>query len=282
MDIVANVPASRPSRRKQVYGILNSAGSAGGVARAFNAFIVTLILLNVAAMILESVAQIHAVAARGFLLFEYFSVAVFSAEYVLRLWSCVEEPRYCRPVLGRLRFALTPLALVDLSAVLPFYLPFLHADLRGLRMFRLVRILRVMRIARIAKLGRYSQSLQMLLRVVRSRQEELLSSVFILLILAVVAASLMFFAEHEAQPNTFSSIPAAMWWAVATLTTIGYGDVYPVTTLGKVMASIIAVLGIGMFALPTGILGSGFVEQMEQRQKKANKCPHCGKEIDNG
>jgi voltage-gated potassium channel len=238
-------------------------------------FIVTLILLNIVAMVLESVQQIHNLMPGCFLVFEYFSVAIFSVEYVLRIWSCVEEPPYTGPVLGRLRFALTPLALVDLSAVLPFYLPFIHADLRVMRMFRMVRIMRVMRVA---KLGRYSESLQMLLRVVQSRREHLLSSVLILLILAVVSASLMFYAEHEVQPKAFSSIPAAMWWAVATLTTIGYGDVYPITVIGKFMASIIAVLGIGMFALPTGILGSGFMEELE-KHKKTRQCPHCGKDL---
>ena len=118
-----------------------------------------LILLNILAMILESVKEIRDWTAGYFLWFEYFSVAIFSVEYSLRIWTSVEDPRYRRPLLGRLRFALTPLALVDLSAVLPFYLPFIRADLRVLRMFRLVRIMRVMRVA---KLGRYSESLQML------------------------------------------------------------------------------------------------------------------------
>lgn len=275
MEVVADVSqGSRPSFRKRTYLFLNATKSASRINKAFNTFIVTLILLNILAMVLESVQQIHAAAPRWFLLFEDFSVAVFSVEYALRVWSCVEDPQYARPVLGRIRFALTPLALVDLSAVLPFYLS-LRADLRVMRIFRMVRVMRVMRVA---KLGRYSESLQMLLRVVQSRWEQLLSSVLILLILAVVSATLMFYAEHEAQPKTFSSIPAAMWWAVATLTTIGYGDVYPITVTGKLMASVIAVLGIGMFALPTGILGSGFVEELDQH-KKARKCPHCGKEL---
>ncbi len=278
MEVVADVSqGSRSGLRKRTYLFLNATKGASGLSKAFNTFIVALILLNILAMVLESVEQIKAAAPRWFLLFEDFSVAVFSIEYVLRLWSCVEEPRYTRPVLGRLRFALTPLALVDLSAVLPFYLS-LHADLRVMRIFRMVRMVRVMRVMRVAKLGRYSESLQMLLRVVQSRWEQLLSSILILLILAVVSASLMFYAEHDAQPKAFSSIPAAMWWAVATLTTIGYGDIYPVTVIGKFMASIIAVLGIGMFALPTGILGSGFVEELD-KHKKTRTCPHCGKEL---
>ena len=210
-------PASNLSLRERTYHFLNSTKSASGAARAFNLFIITLILLNITAMILESVKEIRTFMPRFFWWFECFSVAVFSVEYVLRVWSCVEEPKYRRPVLGRLRFALTPLALVDLSAVLPFYLRFIPADLRIMRMFRMIRIMRVMRIARVAKLGRYSESFQMLLRVVQSRREPLLSSLLILLILAVVSATLMFYAENKAQPKAFSSIPASMWWAVATL-----------------------------------------------------------------
>jgi voltage-gated potassium channel len=276
MEVTAGMPhASLLSLRRRTYEFLNSTKSTTRINRAFNVFIVTLILLNILAMILESVERIHNWMPRVFLAFEYFSVAVFSVEYALRLWSCVEESPYRRPVLGRLRFVFTPLALVDLSAVLPFYLPFFHADLRAMRMFRMIRIMRLMRIA---KLGRYSEALQMLMRVVRSRGEQLASAVFILIILLVVAASLMYYAEREAQPAMFSSIPTAMWWAAATLTTVGYGDMYPVTSIGKLMGSIIAVLGIGMFALPTGILGAGFVEEIE-RHKKTRLCPHCGKEL---
>jgi voltage-gated potassium channel len=279
MEVSANAsPASNLSLRERTYHFLNSTKAADGAAHAFNLFIIALILLNITAMVLESVKEIRAFLPRFFWWFECFSVAVFSVEYTLRVWSCVEEPKYRRPILGRLRFAVTPLALVDLSAVLPFYLRFIPTDLRIMRMFRMIRIMRIMRIARVAKLGRYSESFQMLLRIVQSRREPLLSSLAILLILAVVSATLMFYAENKAQPKAFSSIPASMWWAVATLTTIGYGDVYPVTVVGKFMASIIAVLGIGMFALPTGILGSGFMEELE-KSKKPRKCPHCGREL---
>ncbi|MEN6578580.1 MAG: ion transporter [Phycisphaerales bacterium] len=244
-------------------------------SRVFDTFIVGLILLNVAAMVIESVEHIRLLVPTWFTAFEYFSVAVFSVEYVLRIWSSVEDPAYAKPFLGRLRFAIAPLAMVDLAAVLPFYLPFLGVDLRVLRMFRLFRVMRIMRVA---KLARYSDSLQMLLRVVKSRRDQLLGAVFILLILLIVAASLMYYAEHEAQPKVFSSIPAAMWWAAVTLTTVGYGDAYPITPIGKVMASMTAILGIGMFALPTAVLGAGFLEELASH-KKTQCCPHCGKEI---
>ena len=261
--------------RKRAREILAHAKAADTASSIFDAFIVALILLNVVAMVVESVERIRSLMPMWFAAFEYFSVVVFSVEYVVRTWSCVEDPAYAKPLLGRLRFAFTPLALVDLAAVLPFYLPFLGMDLRVLRMFRLLRVMRIMRIA---KLARYSDSFQMLLRVVKSRRDQLLSAVFILLIFLVVAASITYYAEHDAQPKTFSSIPAAMWWAAVTLTTVGYGDACPVTPVGKLMASITAMLGIGMFALPTAILGAGFLEDLADR-KKTQQCPHCGKEI---
>jgi voltage-gated potassium channel len=134
-----------------------------------------------------------------------------------------------------------------------------------------------MRIVRVAKLGRYSESLQTLGRVFAAKKEQLVSTLFILLMLLVVSSCLMYYVEQAAQPDRFSSIPAAMWWSVTTLTTVGYGDVCPVTITGKLVASVIAILGIGMFALPTAILGSGFLEEIAP--KKPAKCPHCGKEI---
>jgi voltage-gated potassium channel len=261
--------------RRRVREIVAHPKAGDRISRTFDTFIVALILLNVAAMVVESVKRVHESIPGWFLAFEWFSVAVFTVEYAARLWSCVEDPQYRHPVLGRIRFALTPLAIVDMLAVLPFYLPFLSVDLRVLRMFRLLRIMRLMRVA---KLARYSESLQMLMRVLRAKKEQLISAVFILLIMLVVAATLAYYAENGAQPKAFSSIPAAMWWAAVTLTTVGYGDIYPVTVLGKVTGALIAMLGIGMFALPTAILGAGFLEDLEH-QKKALRCPHCGKEI---
>lgn len=258
--------------RKRIDEVVTVGRPGDKLSRVFGIFIVTLIGLNVVALILQSVKSIDILCPRFFYIFELASVIIFSVEYVARVWSCVEKPAYHKPLRGRLRFAVTPLAMIDLLAILPFYLPFLGLDLRFLR------ILRMMRIFRIAKLGRYSQSLQILNRVMAAKKEQLLCTLFVLALLVIVAASLLYYAENHVQPEAFSSIPAAMWWAVSTLTTVGYGDIYPMTGLGKFMASIIAILGIGMFALPTGILGAGFVEEMAQNQKNT-QCPHCGKEI---
>jgi len=167
---------------------------------------------------------------------------------------------------------LTPLALIDLLAVLPFYLSFISTDLR------ILRILRVFRLLRMVKIARYSQTIQIFGRVLVATRTQLLLTVILMAILLLLASSLMYAVEQQAQPEAFSSIPAAMWWAIATLTTVGYGDIYPVTAWGKFFGSLISIFGIGMFALPTGVLGAAFLEEI-QSEKKVTICPHCGKEI---
>ena len=237
--------------------------------------LIGLILFNVLAVMAESVAWIKADYGDWLAGFEIFSVTVFVIEYMLRVWSCTANRRFRRPVRGRLRFALTPLAIVDLLAVLPTLLLWAGVDLRFLRLVRLARLMRL------AKLGRYSRALQAIWQVVRSKRAELLMALMWMGVLLVMASSIMYMAENEQQPEAFSSIPAAMWWGIITLTTVGYGDIYPITTLGKLTAAVIAVVGIGLFALPAGILGSAFVELREQQKaKRESVCPHCGKPVD--
>ena len=240
--------------------------------------IITIILLNIVALILETVKPIHNLYHDAFRLFETFSLTLFSIEYLVRLWAITAEPKYSRPIVGRIRFALSPLALVDLLAILPFILPIFGVDMR------FVRVVRILRIFRVVKLARYSRALRLLGQVVLERKEELISIFFVLLTLLVISSSLMYFAEHDDQPDVFPNIPATMWWCVVTLTTVGYGDAFPITPLGQTIAAIIAVLGIGMFALPAGLLGAGFAEALEGRRQtqsdEPHRCPHCGEALD--
>ena len=155
----------------------------------------------------------------------------------------------------------------------PFYLPFCGVDLRTLRVLRLLRVIRV------AKVGRYYSSLHLIRHGFLAKKEELILTSALMAFLLVISSSVLYYCENAVQPEVFSSIPATMWWSVATLTTVGYGDMYPVTLIGKFCASIIAVLGIGMFALPTGILGAGFVEAIQRHKEPRQICPHCGKDI---
>lgn len=257
--------------KKRIYEILEVASPKDVQSRIFDIFIVTLIFLNVIAVILETVEKLSSQFSQFFKIFEVFSVIVFTSEYLLRVWSCTKNLKYKRSISGRIRFILTPLALVDLFAILPFYFPlFIPFDLRFIRAIRLVRLFRLF------KMGRYSESIKLFGRVLRAKKEELFITVFAVFILLTISSSLLYFVEHEAQPEMFSSIPAAMWWGVATLTTVGYGDIYPITTLGKFLGAIISLLGVGLFALPAGILSAGFIEEIRKSKEIVKICPHCG------
>jgi len=256
--------------RARLWQILDTPEPGDRWAAGASVVLIVLITLNVAAVI---VGTVHSIAQRyGAWLnaFETFSVAVFSLEYLSRLWACPSQPAYARPILGRLRYVSSPMALVDLIAVLPYFLSFLSVDMRFLRALRLLRLLRI------AKFGRYSEALGLFARVMRHKKEELLITSLLMLILIVLSASLMYYAEHDAQPGKFPDIPSAAWWAVVTLTTVGYGDVYPITALGRLFASFVAIFGIAMFALPAGILGASFGEEM----RRDRRCPHCGEPLD--
>lgn len=264
----------RFSARYWVFDLLDGDLRADLLHLVVNGFLMILIVLNVTAFVLSTVEPFHAAHALFFDRFETFSVIVFTAEYLLRAWACTAAPEYRAPVSGRLRYLATPLAIIDLAAVLPYYLAFLPFDARFLR------VVRVYRLFRLAKLSRYSAALRLIGRVLESKRAELAVSLLCMLFMLLVAASLVYFVEHDAQPDKFSSIPAALWWAVITLTTIGYGDVYPVTTAGRLLASGIALLGVGTIALPAGILGAAFMEEIDRSRKSPLTCPHCGKPVE--
>lgn len=247
----------------------------------FDRVIIALITLNVLAVVLESVSAFHARYDAWLRAFELVSVGVFAGEYALRLWSIVDDPRYAHPVLGRLRFMVTPLAIVDLLVILPVLL--VAVDLRFLRALRLLRLL---------KLSRYSESMQILGNVLRRSRQELLTTFSIVLLALLMLSSLMYYAERDAQPDKFSSIPAAFWWGIITLTTTGYGDVVPMTVAGKLIGGVAAIIGVGVIALPVGILASRFIEEIDSHTGKKKKsavtltpaeapacCPHCGEAL---
>ncbi len=242
------------------------------IDKSFNVGMLFLIILNVFAVILQTEEPIYQKYETQFYAFEVFSVIIFSVEYILRLWTCTEIEEYKHPIWGRIRFAFTASMIIDLLSILPFYIPFRGLDLRIIRAARLFRLFRIF------KIGRYSQSLTRLSNVIKSKKEELVITLFSAVVLLIIASSVMYFVEKEAQPDVFGSIPDAMWWGAVTLTTVGYGDVYPITLLGKIISAFIAVLGIGLFALPAGIIASGFASELQKKDEKII-CPHCGKEI---
>jgi voltage-gated potassium channel len=243
----------------------------------FIKFIYALIVLNVITLILESYKELNDNYGVFFYAFEIFSVAIFTVEYLIRIWISDKTKEDKKE---RINFAFSTLGIIDLIAIIPFYLPFIFPfDLR------IVRILRLFRLLRIFKLSRYSKSLKTIQYIFKETKAELSITVFVTFVLMILSSTLMYYIEHDAQPEKFASIGDAVWWAVATLTTVGYGDVYPVTALGKILSGIIALIGIGFVALPTGIISSAFIEkiQAEKKSKKVKKiknnkcCPTCGK-----
>jgi len=250
--------------RRRTAEILEKGQSTDRLGRTVNLLLIVLISLNVIAIFLESVDTIHQQHERAFWYFEVFSVAIFTIEYLTRVWSSIdlEGADDSSPFIGRVKYMLTPIALVDLIAILPFYLSlYLTFDLRFLRVLRLLRLF---------KLTRYSPALSALLDVVQQEAEALLAAIVVLLMMLVISAGGIYLLENELQPETFGSIPGSMWWAIVTLTTVGYGDVVPVTTLGKMFAGLIGLIGIGMIALPAAILASGFAENIRTRKQEYN------------
>lgn len=246
--------------RQRVHQVLDIPQADDPVSQIVGYTLVVLIILNVLAVILDSVQAIHDAVGGLFLWFEVLSVVIFTVEYGLRIWSGVEsaERSYHHPIFGRFRYAMRPLILIDLIVILPFYFSFLFGiDLR---------ILRVVRLLRVFKLTRYSGAWSMFAAVIYGQRRPLIMAGYLLAITLVMAASLMYLAENEAQPVAFANIPAAMWWGLVTLTTVGYGDVTPVTSIGKVLGAAVTILGIGMYALPAGILASGFMQELNRRQ----------------
>jgi len=242
----------------------NEAEHAGVIraSRIIDSFLIVLIVLNVMAVMLESVPSIEARFATAFLWFELVSVAIFTIEYIARIWSAVEasEEAKARPWTARLRYALRPLSLADLIAILPFYLgALIQVDLRMLRALRLLRVL---------KLSRYSTSIGLLADALEKEARAIAAAVFVLCLLVLIAASLVYAAEHTAQPEAFGTIPDALWWAVITMTTVGFGDIVPITPFGRIVGGVIAVIGIGMVALPAGLLAAAFSEQIHLRDQR--------------
>lgn len=250
--------------RRRLYEIMELGHGEDRISHVFDTALVVLIVLNIAAFVAESVPSLHAAYAAQFTAFEYFSVAVFTIEYLTRLWVAVEVPylRRLSPFEARWRFARGPAQIIDLLAVLPFYLGQLFAiDLRVLRALRLLRLL---------KLSRYSPAMHTLIRVI-SNERRALSGALLLLAAAVLFASTgIHYLESDAQPDKFGSIPEAAWWAVATLTTVGYGDLTPVTPFGKVFGGFVMVVGLCILALPVAIISTGFAQEVNRRDFVVN------------
>ena len=254
--------------RNRIYQILEFTDPDDRTSRFVSFGIVGLIIVNVLAIVLESIPSLYEAYEKTFSRLEIVSCTIFILEYVLRVWASVEDPETVGDDSGtqisngkrRINFMLKPLAIIDFLAFVPIFLQLLFpgVDLRFLRALRLLRVF---------KLTRYFQSFEMILEVLHDEWRSLAGTVFIMLVILIIAACGLYYIERDIQPDKFGSIPEAMWWAMAALTTVGYGDAYPITPIGKIIGSIVTLLGIGMVALPSGILASSFSERMRQRRE---------------
>ena len=258
-------PPTSTRLRAQVFAILHEPDPGNRLARWFNYVLAGLIVVNAIAITLESVAGISTTLALTLSWIEAISTGVFIVEYLARIWTCVEQGRLSRPIQGRLRWMLQPIALLDLIAIVTYWTPW---DLRFLRVIRLVRLLKIFHLYEFeAALDRLGVSLE-------RRKELLFVAVTLMAFFIYLSASLLYQLEHEHQPKVFTSIPATFWWATVTFNTIGYGDMAPLTPLGRIFAALISVFGIGVFALPTAIVTAAIIESSATGAPYV--CDSCG------
>ena len=247
--------------RKRLWQILERGNSEDKISVYTDIFLISLIILNIIAVLLETVDSIYTLYKFEFLIFERVSTAIFLIEYILRVWVCIEDDKVKKKrtkVIVRLKYMATWPAIIDLLAVLSGILPMIfNVDLRILRALRMLRLL---------KFSRYFKVMNLLLGVLKEEKQSFLAAMFLLTIAMLIASTGIYIFEKDSQPDKFGSIPEAMWWAVATLTTVGYGDVTPITPMGKLFGAVVTIIGIGTVALPSGILASGFSDQLKRRQ----------------
>lgn len=243
-----------------------------------------MIMINVA-LIIADTFDLPPLAVKIGGIVETISVVIFTIEYILRLWVADLSYPELPPFRARLKYIRSFAAVIDLVSLLPSFISAMSANFMGLRMLRVLRLLRAF------KLNRYTHALHDIGEVFRKKASQLISSMLVVTFLMVISSVLMYDAEHEAQPEVFDNALSGLWWAIATLTTVGYGDIYPVTAIGRVMSAIIALLGIGLVAVPTGIITAGFSEHISQKQIETEKsskaddeekkyCPYCGHKLD--
>lgn len=269
-DIIKNI-------KSIVYNVIREDDENTIYGNIFDWTIISLIIINILLVFIDTFnpPQWFQNVSSGI---EIFSIIIFTIEYIMRLWTADLKYTECGAVKARIRHIFSFMAIIDLLAILPFYLPFVFPiDLR------ILRALRILRLFRLFKVSRYTTAFQTIGIVFKRKAHQLISSVFVVALLMVIASLLMYNVEHDAQPEVFTNAFSGLWWAVATLTTVGYGDIYPITALGKLLSAVIALLGIGLVAVPSGIISAGFIEIVEKNDEPDDKkqyCPYCGHKLD--
>ncbi|MBQ7521936.1 MAG: ion transporter [Clostridia bacterium] len=267
--------------KKRAFELMQCANENDPQSKRLDLFIVTLIAINLIVAVVETF-DIPQTVQKIITNIENISVIIFTVEYILRVWTadCLYED--LTPLQSRIKYIFSFMAFIDLLAILPFYIPLLiPIDLRVLRALRIIRMFRFF------KIGRYTDAFITMGKVFRSKSSQLFSSVFVVGLLMVISAVLMYNVENSAQPDKFDNAFSGVWWSISTLTTVGYGDIYPVTVIGKLLSIVIAMLGIGLIAVPTGIITSGFIEVLNEEKRQIADvvdekcyCPYCGHRLD--
>lgn len=244
------------SFRGKVHALLEPTGHSGQLHVYFDNFIIFWVILSIVAVVLETVESVHSILSYPFFIIDTLAFSIFTLEYLARLYAAPENPAYKKKGLPRWAHIRSGQAVIDLLAILPFFLEHflpIKLDLRFLRVFRLLRLL---------KLTRYTSATVTLYKVVRREWQVIFASVFVMLLMVVLTASMGYLFEHEAQPDKFENIPQSIYWAVVTLASVGYGDISPITPMGRALTVVLALLGIGIFAIPAGLLASAFTDQL--------------------
>ena len=262
--------------KKRIFQIIQVRAENDKASRFFDIFIISLICLNVTLLIIDTF-NIPEQARAVFRVVEIISVIIFTIEYILRLWtSNLLYPEYSKPK-ALLKYIFSFMAMIDLLAILPFYIPFIFpVDLRVLRSLRILRFFRLF------KLNRYTNAFKTIGEVLNAKANQLISSMFVVGLLMLVSSVTMYNIEYAEQPNTFENAFSGLWWAVAAFTTVGYGDIVPITIPGRLLSVVISFLGIGLVAVPTGIISAGFIEHIGKEKVDPVEdeklfCPYCGK-----
>jgi voltage-gated potassium channel len=258
-----------------IYNVIRDDDENDLLSTVIDSIIVFFILTNVLIIILDTFDNIRPYIEKYYLYIERVSLIIFTLEYFLRIWTSVYIYPELQPRQARIKYIFSIKALIDLVSLLPFYFLLININIQILRLLRLVRIFSIL------KMNRYSKAISTVGQVIKNKAPQLLSSFFVVILLIIFSSVLMYFIEHDAQPGVFDNAFSGLWWAIATLTTVGYGDIYPITIFGKILGTFIAMLGIGLVAIPTGIISAGFIEQMNNTNKHEDKnyCPYCGKKL---
>lgn len=271
------------SIKKRIVEIIESPNDETFESKVFDISITSLIIINVILVIIDTF-DISGELRAAFNVIEIFFIIIFTLEYAVRVWTADEIFPNNRPIISRIKYIFSFMALVDLISILPFYIPFIIPH-----DFRVIRMLRVTRLMRLFKINRYTSTFSTILTVFKRKMAQLISSLFIILLLMIIVSVVMFNIEHEAQPDKFVNAFSSLWWALATFSTIGYGDIYPITVAGQILNGMFSFLGIGLVAIPTAIISAGFIEvsnEMKQEEEAEMNhdskcyCPYCGHKID--